>query len=189
MLKTLVEKNRSYRRFDESSAVSTDTLQELVDLARITACGANKQALRYWLVSGKDETAKVFPHLGWAGYLKDWDGPPEGERPTAYILLLQKEDYQLGSPYDAGIAAQTILLGAVEKNLGGCILANIHRTQIKETLALPKNMDILLVLAIGKPKENIVIDEIRAGADIKYWREADGTHHVPKIKLSDVILS
>jgi len=97
MLKTLVEKNRSYRRFDESSAVSTDTLQELVDLARITACGANKQALRYWLVSGKDETAKVFPHLGWAGYLKDWDGPPEGERPTAYILLLQKEDYQLGS--------------------------------------------------------------------------------------------
>jgi nitroreductase len=188
MLKTLVEKNRSYRRFFEEKSISTDTLKELIELARLTPSGANKQALRYYLTTEKDEIEKIFPHLGWAGYLKDWAGPEKGERPTGYILLLQKEDYKLGSPYDAGIAAQTILLGAVEKGLGGCILANIHHQKLKKDLDLPEDMDILLVLAIGVPKETVVIDEIPASEDIKYWRESNGTHHVPKVRLSDLII-
>jgi nitroreductase len=90
---------------------------------------------------------------------------------------------------DQGIAAQTIMLAATERGLGGCIMSNVQRTRLKQALNIPEKYDILLVLAIGKPKETVVIEEISDGEDIKYWRDPAAVHHVPKRKLADVVIN
>ena len=147
-LKELVAKNRSYRRFYEES-ISEETLNELIALARITPSTANSQALKYRLVYTKEENEKVFQTLRWAGALPDWDGPKEGERPSAYIVILCDQTLGKNKMTDDGIAAQTILLGAVEKGLGGCMLGNVNREELAEVLKIDKERFVIdLVLAL-----------------------------------------
>lgn len=183
---TLVKLNRSYRRFDEQVRVSKEDLMALVRLARLTPSAANRQPLRYRLVNEPEDCAKVFATLGWAGYLKDWDGPEAGERPAAYIIMMSPEG--VNSAQDEGISAQTMLLGAVEMGLGGCMLGNVKRDALKTALDLPGEYAVKLVIAIGKPKEEIVIDDIPAGGDIHYYREPNQVHHVPKIVPGDLLI-
>ena len=118
-LHDLVLGNRSYRRFDESCDISRDTLIELVALARCTASAANRQPLKYILSSDRKTNERIFPCLAWAAYLKDWIGPAPGQRPSAYIVILIDKTITENWWCDDGISAQTILLGAVEKGLGG----------------------------------------------------------------------
>lgn len=187
MFKDLVKKNRSYRRFYEDP-IEVETLREFVDCARLTASGANKQPLKYVLSCDKQMNAAIFDNLMWAGYLSDWPGPVEGERPSAYILIVADKEIGPGN-IDHGIAAQTILLAATEQELGGCILANVRRPDLMKLLELPEQYEILLVLALGKPKEAVVIDEIAPGESIKYWRDENAVHHVPKRALDDIIIA
>ncbi len=189
MLKELIRKNRSYRRFYQEEKVSRETLLELIDYARLSASGGNKQPLKYVISYEKETNDKVFSTLAWAGYLTDWPGPEEGEKPSAYITIVQKKEDKMIGGVDHGIAAQSILLGAVEKGLGGCIIASVKREQLRQILNLSEDYEILLVIALGKPKETVVIDEIEPGQDIKYWREPNQVHHVPKRKLKDVVLN
>lgn len=186
MIKELVLKNRSYRRFYQEEKIERGTLVELVDIARQAASAANKQPTRFAVVCDEEKNALVYDTLGWAGYLKEWDGPEEGERPAGYIILCSDKNAQ--PKWDEGILGQTILLAAVEMGLGGCMLANIKKDQLAQVLGLQGDMQPKLVIALGKPKEKVVLDEISADGDIKYYREADGTHHVPKIKLEDVMI-
>jgi nitroreductase len=188
MLKDLVVRNRSYRRFDESRAVSREALLELVDLARQTASAANKQPLRYILACHPDRNAIIFENLAWAGYLPDWPGPGPGERPTAYIIMLGDREVSPEVVYDHGIAAQTILLGATETGLGGCMIASVSRANLRKALAIPERYEILLVIALGKPVETVVMDAIDPDGDIRYWRDENQVHHVPKRRLEDIIL-
>ena len=187
-IKDLVRRNRSYRRFYENESIDLETLRELVDLARLSASGANIQPLKYMLSFEPEKNALIFPTLSWAGYLKDWPGPVEGERPSAYIIILGDKRIRQSFGVDPGIAAQSILLGATEKGLGGCIIASIKKEELAESLKIPADYEILLVLALGKPKEKVVIDPVGPDGDIKYWREADGTHHVPKRPLDEIII-
>lgn len=189
MLRDLVIKNRSYRRFDESFDIGRETLRELVDLARQTASGANLQPLKYFLCCDRRTNTAVFENLAWAGYLPEWPGPTEGERPSAYILMLGDKEIKASFDYDNGIAAQTILLGAVEKGLGGCMIASVQRAKLRELLNIPEKYEILLVLALGKPIETVIIDPVKADGEIKYWRDSQGGHHVPKRSLDDVIIN
>jgi len=184
-----VKANRSYRRFYEEEAVTREKLLQLINLARLCPSGANRQALRYFISCEPVQNDKVFSALGWAAYLKEWQGPDAGERPAAYIVMVQDQGYKMVSSIDPGIAAQTILLGATEAGLGGCMIGNINQTVLRQALDIPDQYEILLVIAIGKPKEEIVIDEIDTDGDIKYWRDEKQTHHVPKRKLKDIILN
>ena len=130
----------------------------------------------------------IFPTLKWAGYLADWPGPAEGERPSAYIVILGDKDIVPQTGVDHGIAAQNILLGATEKGLGGCMIASIDRKQLRRGLEIPDRYDILLVIALGKPKETVVLETVGPDGDIKYWRDEDGVHHVPKRSLGEIII-
>jgi len=189
MIRDLVTKNRSYRRFYQDFSVDLDTLRGLVDLARLSASAANKQPLKYLLSCDPGRNAIVFSTLAWAASLKDWPGPSEGERPSAYIIIL--EDKGLSNPcvkYDVGIAAQSILLGAVEKGLGGCMIASVKREQLREKLAVSDSCEIALVVALGRPKEEVVIAEVPPSGDTTYWRDSDSVHHVPKRALEDIII-
>lgn len=188
MFKDIVKANRSYRRFFEQEAVTRETLLTLVDYARLVPSGANKQALKYYIAYEQPLNGQIFATLGWAGYLKEWPGPAEGERPAAYIVIIQDKGYKMGTGFDAGIAAQTILLGATEIGLGGCMLGNIRHAPLQAALNLADNYEILLVIALGKPKEEVVIEEIEADGDIKYWRDENQVHHVPKRKLKDILI-
>ena len=188
MLKDIVLRCRSYRRFDEKFAIDEKLLHELVDLARLSASGANLQPLKYMLSFTPQTNAVIFPQLGWAGYLKDWPGPAEGERPSAYIIVLGDSGIRKDFGCDHGIAAQSIMLGAVERGLGGCMIASVKRDTLREALHIPQQLEILLVLALGKPVEIVQIDPLGADGDIKYWRDENQVHHVPKRVLEDIIL-
>lgn len=188
MTKELLLKNRSYRRFCQEVAIGRQILRELVDLARLSPSAANLQPLKYILSCEPQKNALIFPHLGWAGYLKDWPGPAEGERPSAYIIILGDTEISRSFGCDHGIAAQSILLGAVEKGLGGCIIGTIQRDELREALEIPSWFEILLVLALGKPKEMVVVERVGPAGDIKYWRDSQGVHYVPKRALDDIIV-
>lgn len=188
MLRDLVLKNRSYRRFDQSVSVELETLRELVDLGRLSASGSNVQGLKYILSNEPERNAEIFEHLGWAGYLKDWPGPAEGERPSAYILILGDTEISKDFGVDYGIAAQSILLGAAERGLGGCMIGWIKMAGLREALRMPDRYEILLVIALGKPAETVVLEPVGPDGDIKYWRDEDGVHHVPKRSLDEVIV-
>jgi nitroreductase len=188
MIRDLVLKNRSYRRFHQEVAVDLETLRELVDLARLSASGANKQPLKYILSCDAEKNALIFPHLSWATYLRDWPGPAEGERPSAYIIILGDTEIRPSFGCDHGIAAQSILLGAVEKGLGGCIIGGVQKEGLRQALGIPPRYEILLVLALGKPKETVVIEPLGPDGDIRYWRDAQGVHHVPKRSLDEIII-
>jgi nitroreductase len=181
----LVLKNRSYRRFVESHSISRETLVELVSLARCTASAGNRQPLKYIISADPETNDRIFPCLSWAGYLKDWDGPATGERPAAYMVILLDEMIAKESMCDDGIAAQTILLGAVGKGLGGCI---IQRERLRRELEIPERYKIRLVLALGKPAEEVVLEYLNPGGDIRYWRDEQGIHHVPKRSLDELIV-
>jgi nitroreductase len=188
MMKDLVLKNRSYRRFYEDMAVEDQTLRELVDLARLSASSANKQPLRYILSCTREKNDLIFPTLAWAAYLKDWAGPSIGERPPAYIVMLADTEISTNCNLDAGICAESILLGAAERDLGGCMLSSVNRPALKLALHLPERYEVVLVVALGKPREKVVIEPVGASGDIRYWRDTEGTHHVPKRSLEDLII-
>lgn len=188
MIKNLVKKNRSYRRFQEGETIDRKILEELVDLARLVPNAANMQPLKYFISNTPKTNDKIFPHLSWAGYLTDWEGPEEGERPPAYIIILGDTDIKKVFGCDHGIAAQTILLGAVEKDLSGCIIGSINRKGLQKDLKIKTTLEVLLVIALGKANEKIVLESVQLDGSIEYWRDENDIHHVPKRKLKDIIV-
>jgi len=187
-LYNLVFRNRSYRRFYQDQKIDREILAGLVDLARLSASGSNKQALKFVIINEPEKCDIVFPSTLWAGYIKDWDGPDRGEQPSAYIIILGDKDISSSFGVDHGIAAQSIMLGAVEKGMGGCMIASIRREKLRKDMAIPSRYEILLILALGRPKEKVVIDEAING-DIKYWRDKEYVHHVPKRPLDELIIN
>lgn len=187
-----VRSARTCRRFREDVAVPLPTLHALVDTARVCPSGANRQPLRYAVCADAAHNAAMFPHLRWAAYLKDWGGPVPGERPAAYIAVLCDKKGSPTPEIDLGIAAQTIQLGAQALDLGCCMIGAFDRDGVRAALGLDTEpfaaLDLVLVLALGVSAETRVLDTVGADGDIRYTRDADGTHRVPKRPLESVLL-
>ena len=189
MVRDLIMKNRSYRRFYRDVTITREELIALVDLARMSPSAANRQPLKYILSNSEPTNTAIFNCLAWAGYIKDWGGPVKEERPSAYVVILG--DIEINKNYfatDYGIAAQSMLLGAVEMGYGGCILAAVDRKQLRPKLSIPERYEILAVIALGRPKEEVVLENVGPDGDIKYWRDEQQVHHVPKRSLDDLII-
>lgn len=185
----LVKKNRSCRRFNHDRSIDGQTLAQLVDLGRLSASAANRQPLKYITSNDPAVNAQIFFCLGWAAYIKGWSGPAEGERPAAYIVLLGDTEISTEFWCDHGIAGQSILLGAREKGLAGCFIGAIDREKLRGVLSIPEQYKIMLVIALGAPAEEIVLEStLQTGGGIKYWRDEAGVHHVPKRPLEEVLL-
>lgn len=187
MIKDLIKKNRSIRRFKKGFKIPAKTLKELVGLARLSASAANLQPLKYIISSEENKNNKIFPNTKWAGYLQDWEGPSEDEKPSAYILILGDTAITKSFGCDHGIAAQNILLGAREKGLGGCIIGALKRKALHQSLKIPPRYEILLAIALGKPDEKVIV-ETACNGEIKYWRDEQNIMHVPKRSLEELIL-
>lgn len=189
MLKELVSKCRSYRRFHEDVRIPYDELKDMVDTARITGSAANAQPLKYRILCSPEECARVFPTIGWAAALKDWDGPVPGERPSAYIIVLDDLSIGKNRQWDEGIASQTIMLTAVEKGYGGCMIGSCTRPELLGILGLdPIRYSVGLVLALGKPKEEVVMVPVDGDGNTVYYRDGNQVHYVPKRSLEDILI-
>lgn len=189
MLKDLVYCCRSYRRFYQEDRIEEETLRELVDLARMTASTANSQALKYRLVYTEEECSALFPCIAWAGALPDWPGPAEGERPSAYIVICCDLELGKNKMWDDGIAAQTMMLGAVENGLGGCMIGSFQRAEAAKILGIdPERYSLDLILALGRPREEVVVVPLKEDGDVRYYRDEKQVHYVPKRALADLIL-
>jgi len=180
--------NRSCRRFKESRRVTEKQLRKLVNLVRQSASSANLQPLKFILSWTEEKNQLIFATLSWASYLKEWAGPEEGERPAAYLVLLGDTEISKSFQYDAGIASQSITLGAAEMGLGGCLIGSIKKEALREALKIPERFEILLVIALGKPVETVVLEDLGPEGDYKYWRDSREIHHVPKRGLGELIL-
>ncbi|MFI3225805.1 MAG: nitroreductase family protein [Clostridia bacterium] len=191
MFKDLVKANRSYRGYDENYVVTREDLVDLVDHARLAPSSVNAQPFRYLLACEKEVVSKIQPLTGWARALPELNLPHDGECPTAFIVICQ--DLNLGEAIaryqkDVGIVAQTILLAAVEKGLGGIMIGNFSPAKVSEELNLAENLTLVLIIAIGKPDEEIVLTEANEGDNIQYYRDENDVHYVPKRRLEDIIL-
>jgi len=187
-IRELVMKNRSCRRFKEDRRITEKDLLDLIELARFSASGANRQPLKFILSHDRETKNLIFPKLAWAGYLTDWDGPVEGERPSAYIVILLDTEISSNPFVDHGIMAQSMLLGATERGLGGCMLMAIDRDALRKDLSIPERYEILMVVALGEPAEKIVLEDLK-GDDIRYYRDDDDIHHVPKRPISELVIN
>ncbi len=186
---TLVKTNRSCRRFDNSYKIDTTTLEQFVELARNCGSAANMQPLKYIISTDEKKNDEIFSCLGWAAYLKDWKGPVKEERPTGYFVIMGDQTIAKKFWCEHGIASQTMLLGARAMGLGGCMFGAINIKKLKGFLNIEDHLDVKLVLALGKPVETIQIDELGDDGNIKYWRDENQIHHVPKRKLNDIIIT
>ncbi len=183
-VKEIIKKSRSYRRFDESS-MDIDKLYDMVSVVRNTPSAGNLQNLRYILSTDKDKNSEIFTTLKWAGYLKDWESPCEGERPSGYIVIVTEKISSPNTWFDVGIASQSIILNLVENGYSGTIFLAIDKERLKSLLKT--DLEIITVIAVGKPIENVEIVDCKEG-DIKYYRDDKGNHFVPKRSLEELII-
>lgn len=187
--KELVFKNRSQRTFDESRNITREELVYLVSLARVAPSAANRQPLKYFLSCDKKTNAIIQPMTAWAGALSELELPPAGRRPTAFIVILVDKSIMPDPRHaekDVGIAAQTMLLGAVEMGLSGCMIG-AFKPALKNALLLPEHLEISLVVALGKGVEEIEI--VDADDSVKYYRDESGRHYVPKRTTDELIVN
>lgn len=183
----LALKARSCRRFVEDQPLGYADLDWLCACARLAPSGRNAQELRFIEIVEKETCAKVFAHTRWAGAIKDGI-PKEGERPTAFIAVLMPEKSSEVLCFDMGIACQTIQLAATSRGWGCCMIYSYDHKEVADILNIPENLKPGLLLALGLALEERAVSNARAGDSLKYWRDDQGVHHVPKLELEDLVL-
>ena len=188
MLKDLLKKTRTFRNFDRTKKIDRETLLELIALCRYTPSSANKQPLKFAFAYKQEDCAKILPLLAWAGYLPENKPPYKGNEPTAYILVCYDTDISKNAPeMDIGICSRAIVRGAKEKGIGACMIGSMDKGKMSEVFSLPANIIPRLIIALGAPNEKVVLTDAENG-DIKYYRDADDTHFVPKRTLGEILL-
>ncbi len=192
MLQELILKNRSYRGFDSSVVVTREQLLDMVDCARLSPFSQNFQSFRYFLSCDADTNAIIQPLTGWARALPDRVLPKPGEEPTAFLVMCYDNTIGPGAQRflkDVGIAAQSILLRATEMGLGGIMIGNFSAQKVAEALKLPENLEVQLIIAIGKPMETVVLCDVGEDGNVNYYRDENDVHYVPKRKLADLVIN
>jgi len=191
MLKDLVLANRSYRGYDESYKVSHEELMDIIDYARLSPSAKNAQVLKFFIAYEADVVAKIQAETNWAGILSELNLPREGSRPTSFIVILHDSTFDTPLAHtqkDVGIVSAVMTLAATEKGLGCCMIGSYNGNALKEKLNLPDHLTPMLLIAIGKPAEKIVLTEVGEDGSIAYYRDNNDVHYVPKRKLDDVVV-
>lgn len=188
ILKSLLEANRSVRRFDSSRDIPAEILEKLVDLTRLCSSGRNLQPLRYRIVTDPEERNRLFPALLWAGYYKDWVGPSESERPTAYIVQCLDKELCADCLCDDGLQLEAVTLGATSLGLSGCIIKAFNKQKVIDALELPSRYEPRYVLTLGYAAEKVKLVEVPENGDIRYYRDENSTQCVPKRSLSEILI-
>ncbi len=181
-----IYKRRTIRRYRQDP-IPSDILKKLIDYARVAPMARNVQGLEFVIVENSEIKEKLFQLIKFAGSLPEDQRTPEpGREPTAYIIVLVNTEIKPSFfDFDVGAAVENILLGAVKYGLGSCWMANIKVRKIKSLLEVPEQYQVKHVISLGYPDEESFMEPYEDS--YKYWRNPDGTMHVPKRDLEDVI--
>ena len=185
-----VMKRRSIRRFQDK-AVPYETLEKCVNAARLAPSARNSQVCEYIVVDDTELLPQVFTAIkSWAGTLPS--DVPVKYHPKAFIITLINStvEKELGgsrrdTTIDVGLAAENILLVALEEGLGTCTLMSFAARELKPALNIPDQYEVVLAIALGYPDENPVVET--ATDNVKRWADSQGVSHVPKRKLEDIL--
>ena len=190
MLKDLICRSRSYRSFDQTQRITREQLLAWVDHARLSPSSINLQMLKFRLVYRENECDAMLANTRWAGKIKDQKLPPDGHAPTAYIVICADTDViETAEKFqkDVGICAQSIMLAAAEEGFGGCMIGSFSPDRASENLSLAPSLRPQLVLALGKPDEEVKLTDAAPDGSVTYYRE-NGIHYVQKRALKDIVL-
>ena len=176
---------RTIRRFKQR-AIPKVVLRKLVNAARLAPSAANLQPLEFIVVKNKNITAKIFPHLKWAGYIALYATPSQPQRPVVFIIVLVNKAKAVlkYAAYDVGAAAQNIILSAWECGIGACWMQAIKRDKIKKILNIDKNYRLDSVISLGYREEKPVVEDFKSS--VKYWKDKKGILHVPKRSIKQI---
>ncbi len=186
-----VTKRRSIREFKDVP-VPYDSLEKCVNAARLAPAAMNRQICEYLIVDDEQLLPRVFDTVGsWAGQPRPQEGWPPGHRPKAYIITLINSPLEAefgGSKtntyYDVGLAAENIMLVALEEGIGSCTVTSFIPNILRQVLNIPDKFEIAMVLALGFPDESPVLEV--ATDSVKRWFDDEGVLHVPKRELKDI---
>ncbi|MCP4646830.1 MAG: nitroreductase [bacterium] len=181
----LAVKTRSYRSFQEATTIAPALLEQMISNAGMAPCASNLQRLRFSIVTDEKERDLLFSGIGWAGYIAEWNGPEPGFRPSAYIVIHAPGEVKSFTGIDVGIAASYVVLSASAEGIGSCMLLNFDRGAVN-SVAPAEGYVPQLLIALGYPGETVVME--KDNEEIRYWRDENGVHHVPKLSLNKLIL-
>ncbi len=186
-----IKKRRSIRRF-KNEAVPYAALEKCIDAARLAPSGRNQQLCEYVVINDAKVLPGIFEHIGGSAKLPpDKGGPKPEQAPKAYTLVLINKTLEGDinrrrvTLIDVGLAAENIMLAALEQGLGCCPILMFNEADIKLLLDIPDGYDIALVIAMGYPDESPLAEEAKDSLNI--WVDDKGVRHVPKRKLADII--
>jgi nitroreductase len=184
-------RRRSIRRYKEK-AVPYDILEKCVNAARLAPCGRNHQVCEYIVINDAEVLPGIFENIGGSMKLPPEKGGARPENaPRAYIIVLINKTWEGDanrrriSLYDVGLAAENIILVALEQGLGTCPILMFNESNIKPILNIPDEYDMALVIAMGYPDEKSVAEV--ATDSITGWVDDKLVRHVPKRRLEDII--
>ena len=186
-LVSLLKKNRSYRGYAPAYKVPVTALEQIVAVNPLLPSAKNQQALRFKLVTEGNGDDIVLKNIKLGGMLPELHLPFAGTEPRAFIIVCSTVPESKMLHVDLGIAAQSMLLKAVDLGYNGLIIGAFNAKKIEEAFALP--YPPVLILAIGKGNEKIVLKEISENESHAYYRDENGTHYVPKVRWEELVIS
>ena len=184
-------KRRSIRRF-EDKPVLYEVLEKCVDAGRLAPSGRNQQVCEFIIVDDKQILPEMFDNIGGSVKMPPEKGGPRPENtPKAYIVIVINKSLEGDANrrritlYDIGMAAENIILTALEEGLGCCPVMMFNEEGMKKACSIPDGYDIGLVIVTGYPEETSVAEE--ATDSITGWVDEELVRHVPKRKLEDIV--
>ena len=185
-LDSLLLRNRSCRGYDSNYIVSKEELLKIVEVNTKIASARNQQVLRFRLVYGT-EAKEVTKAIKLGGALPELNLPLPGTEPNAYIIICTEEPKGKWVDIDLGISAQSMLLKAVDLGLNGICIAAFNKEKISALVNGGRQMEPLLILAIGKSIEMFQLLPIGQEDEHNYFRK-NGVHFVPKVRIEDLLI-
>ena len=187
-LKELISRARTCRRFKGEHRLSSETLAELVDHARLSASARNHQVLRFITIADKDTCEAMNALVVMGGSLTPEQRATARQHPGGFIVIAGPEKMDDFALMDVGIAAQSINLAAGEAGLACCMIGAVKKNEAAALLDLPKGLQVRLVLALGEPDEVRRLVGRRSDGTLTYYRDENDEHCVPKISLDEAII-
>lgn len=186
-LMELLKTRRTYRRFRQRE-IPQETVEEILEAARLASSAANRQPLSYIVIREPEKTAQVFGFTRWAGALPPELGQPkEGERPVLFIAVVENLDINRDCDTDAGLAIGNMTLAAWNRGVGSCMIGACDKAALSELLGLGENQKLHTVVAFGYPSHESHVVDMESPEEFKYYLDENRDYVVPKRKLSDVV--
>lgn len=189
MLLNLIKKSRTHRHFTDE-AIAKESILEILDAARYSSSGRNKQSLRYACTVADDKCQEIFKNISLGGALKQEEKPTLDERPRAFIAIATDDSTVEDNSalfFNMGLASQNMILRANDLGLNTCVVMAYNKKEIDKILKIPENYSSKILIVLGKGKEEVKIVDIHSNEDTKYYRN-NSVHYVPKIILEELII-